>query len=127
TAAAAPTQTPSMQQPKTIVPAGTVSYAQLLTEANSDVPGPILAQIMSGPLAGARAGGEFKTLDDYLVLHFALVNFKGKDYQIDAIALDPDTTLGGMATDVDQRYFTRVILPAAAGFMQGLGSALAQG
>ncbi|MGE3624417.1 MAG: TrbI/VirB10 family protein [Bdellovibrionales bacterium] len=114
-------------QPKIIVPAGTVSYAQLLTEANSDVPGPILAQILSGPLKGARAVGQFKVENEYLVLKFNLVNYKNKDYTINAIALDPDTTLGGMATEVDQRYLTRVLLPAAAGFMQGFASALGQG
>ncbi|HEU0117590.1 MAG TPA: TrbI/VirB10 family protein [Alphaproteobacteria bacterium] len=117
-------------QAKTLVAAGTVSYAQLLTEANSDVPGPILAQILSGPFAGARAVGQFQIsagYADYLVLQFTLVNFKGKDYPINAIALDPDTTLGGMATEVNQRYFTRVILPAAAGFLQGFGQAIGQG
>jgi intracellular multiplication protein IcmE len=115
---------------KIIVPAGTVSYGQLLTEANSDVPGPILAQIVSGPLAGARAVGQFQVANgyaDYLVLQFNVADIKGKDYPISAVALDPDTTLGGMATEVDQRYFTRVILPAAAGFLQGFGSALGSG
>lgn len=111
---------------KTVVPAGTVNYGQLLTEANSDVPGPILAQIVSGPLAGARAVGSFKVINDYLVLHFDLANLKNKDYAIEALALDPDTTLGGMATEVDERYFTRVVLPAAAAFMQGLGQELGQ-
>jgi len=121
TPAAAPTPT------KILVPAGTVSYAQLLTEANSDVPGPILAQILSGPLSGARAVGKFEVMNDYLVLRFKLADLRKADYQIDALALDPDTTLGGMATEVDERYFTRVLLPAAAGFMQGLGQALSQG
>lgn len=117
-------------QARTIVSAGTVSYAQLLTEANSDVPGPIMAQIVSGPLAGARAVGSFEVANgnaDYLVLNFKLANYKGHDYRLNAIALDPDTTLGGMATDVDQRYFMRVVLPAAAGFLQGFASALGQG
>jgi intracellular multiplication protein IcmE len=129
-AAAAQAVQQAANTPKTVVPAGTVSYAQLLTEANSDVPGPILAQIVSGPLAGARAVGQFQVANgnaDYLVLQFNLANVKGKDYAMNAIALDPDTTLGGMATEVDQRYFTRVILPAAAGFLQGFGSALGQG
>lgn len=114
---------------KAIISAGTVSYAQLLVEANSDVPGPILAQIVSGPLSGARAVGQFQVANgnsDYLVLQFKLATLKGKDYRIDAIALDPDTTLGGMATEVDQRYFTRMILPAAAGFLQGFASALGE-
>jgi len=129
-AAAAPasaTTMPPQPPAKVIVPAGTVSYAELLTEANSDVPGAILAQILSGPLSGARAVGQFQVMNDYLVLQFTLADIKGKDYQINALALDPDTTLGGMATEVDERYFSRVILPAAAGFMQGLGQALSQG
>ena len=54
----------SQAQPvKIVVNAGTVSYAQLLTEANSDVPGPIMVQIVSGPLAGARAIGSFEVAD----------------------------------------------------------------
>lgn len=119
-----------IQPPKIVVNAGTVSYAQLLTEANSDVPGPILAQIVSGPLAGARAVGSFQVADGYekyLVLKFSLADKKGTDYKISAIALDPDTTLGGMATEVDERYFARVVLPAAASFLQGIGQAMGQG
>lgn len=130
TSTAASTTTNPAPPAKTILSAGTVSYAQLLTEANSDVPGPILAQIVSGPFSGARAVGQFQVANgyaDYLVLQFTLVNFKGKDYPISAIALDPNTTLGGMATEVDQRYFTRVVLPAAAGFLQGFGQALGTG
>ena len=115
---------------KTIVPAGTVSYAQLLTEANSDVPGPILAQLVSGPLKGARIIGQFQVSNgysDYLTMTFKLANLKGTDYKIDAIALDPDTTLGGMATEVDQRYLMRLVLPAAAAFLQGFAGSLGQG
>lgn len=114
---------------KTIVSAGTISYAQLLTEANSDVPGPILAQIVSGPLKGARAIGSFTVSDgsDYLVLTFKLANLKGTDYRLNALALDPDTTLGAMATETDQRYMLRLALPVAAAFLQGFSSALGQG
>lgn len=117
----------TQQQKKPIISAGTVNYAQLLTEANSDVPGPILIQILSGPLAGARAVGRFQVMNDYLVLTFNIATLKGKEYQINALALDPDTTLGGMATEVDHRYFVRVLLPAAASFMSAFGSALSQG
>lgn len=132
TAASAAAATPAAEAvaQKNLINAGTVSYAQLLTEANSDVPGPILAQIVSGPLTGARAVGSFQVAtgyEKYLVLKFTLADKKGKDYQINAIALDPDTTLGGMATEVDERYFARVVLPAAAGFLQGMGSAMGQG
>jgi len=110
---------------KTLVPAGTVNYMQLLTEANSDIPGPILGQILSGPLAGGRAIGRFQVMNDYLVMSFNVVSLKGKDYTINALALDPDTTLGGMATEVDHRYLTRILLPAAGAFVSAFGSALA--
>jgi len=113
--------------PKTLVPAGSVNYAQILTEANSDVPGPVLVQILSGPLAGGRAIGRFQVSGEYLVLTFNLVSYKGKEYSINAMALDPDTTLGGMATEVDHRYFTRLVLPAAASFMSSFGSTLGSG
>ncbi|MDD3370497.1 MAG: TrbI/VirB10 family protein [Alphaproteobacteria bacterium] len=115
---------------KPIISPGTVNYAQMLTEANSDVPGPILAQIVSGPLAGARAVGSFQVADGYekyLVLKFTLADKNGKDYSINAIALDPETTLGGIATEVDERYFARVVLPAAASFVQGVGQAMGEG
>jgi intracellular multiplication protein IcmE len=111
---------------RNIVQAGTVSYGQMLMEANSDIPGPILAQVLSGPFSGARAVGSFKTMNDYLVIQFNLINFKGKDYSVNILALDPDTTLGGMATEVDHRYFDRIILPAAAAFAAQFGSTLSQ-
>lgn len=128
--AATPAAATATEQKKILVSAGTVSYAQMMTEANSDVPGPILAQIVSGPLSGARAIGSFQVsqgYDEYLVLKFSIADKNGRDYKIDAIALDPNTTLGGMATEVDDRYLVRVVLPAAAGFLQGMGEALGQG
>lgn len=121
----AATQAP-IEDAQILVQAGTVNYAQMLTEANSDVPGPILAQILSGPFAGGRAVGTFEYFEEYLILRFKLISFKGKDYIVDALALDPDTTLGAVATEVDHRYFTRIVLPAAAQFVSGFTSALAQ-
>lgn len=115
-----------MPPPKTLVSAGTVNYVQLLTEANSDIPGPILAQVLSGPLSGGRAIGRFQVMGDYLVMTFNTVSLKGKEYPINAMALDPDTTLGGMATEVDHRYLSRVLLPAAGAFVSAFGKALAE-
>lgn len=109
-----------------LVPAGTIEYAQLITEANSDVKGPILAHLVSGPLAGSKLLGSFKREDEYLVMSFNTIIIDGIAHSTNAVALDPDTTLTGMATDVDHKYFTRVILPAAAKFVEGMGSAIAQ-
>tara|TARA_B100001750_G_scaffold246587_1_gene269366 strand:+ start:192 stop:1514 length:1323 start_codon:yes stop_codon:yes gene_type:complete len=109
-----------------LVPAGTINYAQVLIEANSDVPGPVLVQLVSGPMAGARMIGSFSVVNDLLVLRFNSIVIDGLNQGVSAIALDPNTTLPGVASEVNQRYFRRVLLPAAAKFLQGVGSAIAQ-
>lgn len=109
-----------------LIPAGTINYAQVLIEANSDVPGPVLAQLVSGPLAGARLIGSFQVQNEYLVLTFNSIVVDGLNQPVSAIALDPGTTLPGVASEVDRRYWSRVLLPAGARFLEGIGSAIAQ-
>lgn len=109
-----------------LIPAGTVEYAQLITEANSDTEGPILAQLVSGPLAGAKLLGTFTTEDEFLVLNFSAIVIDGISHPTEAIALNPDTTSPGMVTDIDHRYFSRIVLPAAASFVTGLGEGIVQ-
>lgn len=110
---------------KILLEAGRIEYAQLITEANSDVPGPILAQLASGPLAGSRMIGSFQKQDEYLTLNFTSVVVDGVAIATSAVALDPETSRPGVVTDVDHKYFQRVILPAAASFVEGMGSAIA--
>lgn len=126
---------PTPQQPyasgekrkvKPLILAGAVYYGQLLVEANTDVQSPALGQILSGPLSGARVLGKMEACRyaDCIILTFSLATLKGKEYKIEAVALDPDTTLAGMATEVDHRYFARVVLPAAASFIAAFGQKL---
>lgn len=109
---------------KVIVASGSIYYGEMLMEANSDAPGPIVAQILSGPFAGGRAIGSFEVTREYLVIHFTKISYKKKDYAADILAVDPNTTLGALVTEKDNRYFTRVILPSAAAFLEGFGQAL---
>ncbi len=120
------TDVASGENQEEIISAGEVHYAQMLTLADSSVPGPVLAEMLSGPLAGGRLIGTFTSTDDVLVIGFQSVVLDRQQYQIDAVALDPDTTLAGVATDVDRRYFERIILPAAARFIEGFGDAVAE-
>ncbi len=108
-----------------LVPAGTILYGQILNEANSDTPGPILAQVLSGPVSGARFIGEFESREEKIIITFNTAVVKGVGRSMSGIAIDPATTSPGLATDIDRRYFRRIILPAAAEFIQGLGSAYA--
>lgn len=109
-----------------IIPAGTIVYAQTLTEANSDAPGPVLARLASGPLAGSRILGTFDNTEEYLTLNFNTIVVKGISQSVNAVALDPKTTLPAVATDIDHKYMTRFVLPAAASFIEGMGDAIAQ-
>jgi intracellular multiplication protein IcmE len=98
----------------------------MITEANTDAPGPILAQIVSGPLKGGRMIGTFESTDHYLTLNFKTVVLDGIDFKAEGIAIDPNTTLPGVVTDIDRRYFTRILLPAAADFIEGFTEAIAE-
>lgn len=106
-----------------LIMAGTIAYGQTLLEANSDVPGPVLVEVASGPLIGGRAIGTFQVTSKYLVLQFTRIIKDNVEYPVQAIALDPGTTLPGMASKVDNHYFRRVFLPAAADFITGFAEA----
>ncbi|MCL4678641.1 MAG: hypothetical protein KJ017_08630 [Alphaproteobacteria bacterium] len=114
------------EEPIVLIPAGEIEYGQLIIEANSDVPGPVLALMVSGPLKGAKLLGTFTVQNDYLTLTFNTLVYEGQDIDIDAIALDPETTLPGLATEVDHRYLQRIVLPAAAAFVEGFADAISQ-
>lgn len=105
---------------------GEVFYGYMLTQASSAVPGPILAEIVSGPFTGARLLGGFSVADEYLVLQFNAMTIDDRAYEVQAVALDPDTTLAGVATRVDHHYFTRVVLPAASAFISAFAEAFAE-
>jgi intracellular multiplication protein IcmE len=109
-----------------LYPAGKIAYAQVLTEANSDVPGPVLAQIASGPLSGSRVLGSFSKEKELLTLEFDTVIVDGTSIDIDGIAIDPATTLPALATDVDHHYLARIVMPMAAAFVEGMATAIAE-
>ena len=111
---------------KIIVTAGTIAYAQLINDLNSDVKGPALAQILSGPFEGGRAIGAFQKQDEYLTLNFTNIIKDGVSYGVTAIALDEHTTLTGINSDVDHHYFARIVVPAAANFIKGYAQAASQ-
>ena len=117
---------PGRPPQKPLVMAGTIAYAQIITQANSDVPGPVLAEVASGPLTGGRAIGTFSATQRELVLQFNRIIKDGIEYQVQAYAIDPATTLPAVVTDIDRHYFSRIVLPAAARFIQGYADAATQ-
>lgn len=109
-----------------LVEAGEVFMATTDIEANSDESGEILATIQSGKYKGAKVLGSFNaTAQDKLVLMFTGLSIPGGSGMtpIKAVAIDPDTSKKGMATEVDRHYFQRFGLLLASGFVRGLGEA----
>ncbi len=111
-----------------VIAAGSIYYGQLLLEANSDVPSTVLAHIVSGPLKGWKILGEFTVLEDAGMLAIVFntaVNDAGDQYDVSAVMLNPKTTLPALRTSINNRYFQRVVLPAAAAFVEGFAQAVA--
>lgn len=109
-----------------LLPAGEIAYATLLIEANTDAPGPILAQILSGPLKGGKLIGAFEEQRNFLTLNFSTLVLNEVSLGVSAVAIDPNTTLPGFATEINRRYLSRVLLPAAAAFITGFTEAVAE-
>lgn len=108
------------------VRAGTVVPGVMITAINSDNPGPVLAQIVTGPLKGARLIGQMRSSDTAVVIQFNQLSIPGakQTFQINAFAVDQQTARTAMATDVDNHYFLRYGLGLAAAFVEGYGDAV---
>lgn len=112
----------------TFVRAGTIIPAVLITPVNSDTPGPVLAEITSGPLAGARVLGSFRASTSQVVLNFTQISMLNQpsSFKIQAYAVDANTSSPGLATSVNHHYLLKYGLLAAAEFVSGYGQAVAQ-
>lgn len=113
---------------------GTILYAETIGEANSDAPGPVVVQVLQGPLAGSRLIGTFRVAQEALVLEFDRMTVPedrqarkpARLVQLKAVAVDTEKLGTALATDVDRRLFEKVAFGFSAAFLQGLGQAVAQ-
>ena len=116
----------SSERGPSFVRTGTVIPAMMLGSLNSDAPGPVVAQISTGPLAGARLIGTFQSTGKKLLINFTTLSRPGMGtYSINAVAVD-DNFSTGMATDVNNHSFKRFVLPTLAAFIQGYGQAFSR-
>lgn len=108
------------------VRAGTIVPAVLETAINSDEPGPVLARIVTGPLAGAKLIGSMKTANETIVVQFSTLSIPGAkgSFKINTYAVDPDSSNTGLASDVNHHYLARYGLGLAAAFISGYGEAV---
>lgn len=115
-------------QGQVLVPAGRGVYAHTIIATNSEAGGPVVLQADTGPIAGARMMGTFTRagMTDRLVVRITTVNHGGQSISVDGLVVAPDTMETSVATSVDQRFAERILLPAAAAFVEGLGQAIAR-
>lgn len=118
------TGAPSDSQPvQMIVAPGARPGAVVDSAVDSDnLSSIVLAHIPAGPLAGAilTARG-IQLAGDGVTIHFTKMTLNGTGYNVDAWALTDDTLQSSVATDVSHRYFSRIILPAIADGIGGVG------
>ena len=120
-----PAASPAADPVEILIPAGRGVYAHPILAVNSDASSPVVLQADSGPIAGDRMIGTFAKQADRLVIRINTVIHQGQSIGTDAVVVAPETMEAGVASDVDQHYLARFILPAAAAFVQGLGQAIA--
>lgn len=114
--------------------AGTIVYANLVGRANSDAPGPVVAKILQGPLAGATLVGGFTTGRDALVIKFTKISVGttpdgeeiNETVNVDAVAVDTKHIGTPLATSVDRHLLEKIGIGLGAAFAQGFGNAVAQ-
>lgn len=109
------------------VRAGTVIPARMLTPLTSDNPGPVLAEVSSGPLKGARLLGTMQVQKEGILVTFNSISKPGwpDTYRISAVGMTNDGYTG-MATDVNKHYLQRYTALLAGTFMGGYGQGLSQ-
>jgi intracellular multiplication protein IcmE len=127
-AVAAATAAKLMPESVLNIKAGDVMFAVLETGVNSDEQSPIMAQIVGGPLRGARLLGRFDRVKERVVLAFNLMSvpWLPKSINVNTVAIDPDTAKTAMADSVDRHFLLRYGGLFAASFLSGLATAISE-
>lgn len=133
--AAAPSSAETAAASKVKLPlAGKILYAQMVSRANSDSPGPVLAKIVQGEYAGATLIGSFQKAQDSLIISFDRMTVEtnrdgdeiNETVEIKSVAVSTDYIGTGLATSVDRHMFQKIAIGFTAAFAQGLGEAVSQ-
>lgn len=111
---------PSGNADNVVIPAGSRPGGVIDTAVDSDnTSSQVLAHIPAGPYAGATlmANG-VQLAGDGVNIHFTKMTWNKDTWRIDVWAAMPDTLQSSVASSVNNRYGTRILLPALA---HGLG------
>jgi type IV secretory pathway VirB10-like protein len=103
---------------------GDLLYAVIDTGVNSDVPSAVMATVTAGQYRNTRLLGKYQRFEERLVLAFSRAILPdGQDLQLEAYAVDPDTSEASVASSVNTHFFSRWGGLVASAFLEGLGTA----
>lgn len=105
-----------------LIPAFTRAVGSITIGVDSDNSStPVIGTIWSGPYSGATFKADRSQLaGDGVVIHFTTMYWNHKTYTVDAYALKDSTLMANVSTNVNHRYWSRILLPAIA---SGIGKA----
>jgi intracellular multiplication protein IcmE len=106
---------------ETVVPGYELVPAQLRTNIDTDETSVVEAFIPAGRYAGARVfAPRDKRLGNSVDMTFTGMSWNGRTYKVTAKAVDEHTLRTALSGDVNNRWFSRILLPAVAA---GIGRA----
>ena len=125
-AAAAATESAKAAGPP-LIEAGQAVIARNILAISSDKPGtPVVVEVESNKLLGAKLFGTFTQTDAQLLIKLTRMTYNGQDYTINAVAIDPDANTPTLADNSDPRYIQRFGAQLAAQFVAGLAKVASQ-
>jgi intracellular multiplication protein IcmE len=89
--------------------------ALLGTDLDTDENSVVVAFVPSGPYQGLTVYAQgYKRINESIDMTFTIMKWRGRSYKITAKAIDQNTLRSALSGEVNNRYFTRIILPAIA-------------
>ena len=110
------------------IKAGSIMYAQLDAEIDTDDGGPVMATIYGGKLAGAKLLGQVEKGNDNIRLAFRTVSPNDANkgtFGIDAVALRTEDAKQGLATSINRHTISRYSSLIFSSALAGVGDAFA--
>ncbi|MCP4475735.1 MAG: hypothetical protein GY821_14450 [Gammaproteobacteria bacterium] len=109
-----------------LVKTGSIMFAVLNTAINSDMPGVVMATIVSGKYKGAKLMGGLTLKKDRVELAFTSMSMADwpSVVTIKAVAINPDTARTAIASSVNHHYVSRYGALMASSFLEGYSQAV---
>lgn len=115
------------QKQAAVMRAGDIHAITFTGMLNSDYPGPVVAVLRTGPMAGSKIIGKMSRNKYRLAVSFNTLvpNDGGASIKIEAVVMDAVDQLPGTSTSVDKKIMERYVLRPFAVFVSGMGQAVA--